>query len=200
MTTIIKMQKLFSVTVLVMAMLFGSNQKAAAQNKFGYFDDKTVLGLMPGIDKVDTLLAVFQQDSLVAEKTSRTAEFYRNDSILKADSVTLVKAHLYEQKKKELIQQYYLLQNWDQYAQQRLQNKQAELLAPFQEKMFAALQAVIKEGGYTYMFKVDILWSAPPGDNLIPAVLKKLGIKIPDQPGQRQQGPTKAPVKAPVKH
>lgn len=194
------MKKLFAVAALAMAMLFGSNQKASAQNKFGYFDDKTVLSMMPGIGKVDTAIAVFQQDSLGAEKEFRTAEFYRNDSTLKADSVTLVKARIYDSKKKELIQQFYLLQNWDQYAQQQMQNKQAELLQPFQEKLSVAYQAVVKEGGYSYVFKIDNLYSAPPNDNLIPLVLKKLGIKIPAQEPQGQQTPARAPARTPGRH
>jgi outer membrane protein len=197
------MKKLFAVAALAMAMMFGGNQKAAAQNKFGYFDDKTVLSMMPGIGKVDTAIAVFQQDSLGAEKEFRTAEFYRNDSTIKADSVSLVKARIYDSKKRELIQQFYLLQNWDQYANQQIQNKQAELLQPFQEKLANAFNAVVKEGGYTYVFKIDNLFSAPPNDNLIPAVLKKLGIPIPkqDQPQQGgQQTPARAPARTPVKH
>ncbi len=197
------MKKLFAVAALAMAIMFGGNQKATAQNKFGYFDDKTVLSMMPGIGKIDTALAVFQQDSLGAEKEFRTAEFYRNDSTLKADSVTLVKARIYDQKKKDLIQQFYLLQNWDQYAQQQMQSKQGELLQPFQEKLATAFNAVVKEGGYTYVFKMENLYSAPPADNLIPAVLKKLGIKIPQQDQQQPQGqqtPARTPARPPVKH
>src|ERR1700712_5598204 len=197
------MKKLIAVGTLAIAMVFAGNQKVTAQaQKFGFFDDKSVLSVMPGIGKVDTAIAVFQQDSLGAEKEFRTSEFYRNDSTLKADSVSLVKARIYDSKKKELIQQFYLLQNWDQYAQQQMQNKQAELLQPFQEKLSVAYQSVVKEGGYTYVFKIDNLYSAPPNDNLIPLVLKKLGIKIPqqDQPGQGQQTPARQPARTPVKH
>src|ERR1700712_1117588 len=196
------MKKLIAVGTLAIAMVFAGNQKATAQaQKFGFFDDKSVLSVMPGIGKVDTALAMFQQDSLNSEKEFRTAEFYRNDSTLKADSVTLVKARIYDSKKKELIQQFYLLQNWDQYAQQQMQAKQAELLQPFNEKLGRAYQAVVKEHGYTWVFKTDNLYTAPQGDNLIPMVLDKLGIKLPKQPSQGQEDPAiAAPAKrAPVK-
>jgi outer membrane protein len=195
------MKKLFAVAGLAMAMMFGGNQKATAQNKFGYFNDKAVLYNMPGVSKLDTILSIFQQDSLGAERNFRAAEFQRNDSTLKADSVMLVKAHIYETKMKEHIQEFYILQNWEQYAQQQMQAKQAELLQPFQEKMAAAFSAVVKEGGFTWVFKEESLYVAPPGaENLTMPVLKKLGIKIPEQQPQGQQTPARAPSRAPVKH
>ena len=43
------------------------------------------------------------------------------------------------------------LQNWQQIADQAVQNKQNQLLAPVMKKIQEAIQAVAKEKGYTYV-------------------------------------------------
>lgn len=180
-------------------MLTGTN-KAAAQTKMGYFDLEYVVGLMPGVSKVDTLLAQFERDSLGMEYEFRMSEFQRNDSTLKADS-TKMPARLYQEKKNDLIQKFYVLQNWQQYSQQVSQAKQQELMEPFINKVLQAFQQVVDEGKYGYVLKRESLWIAPPADNLIPLVAKKLGIKLPQDPnaaGPKEEipGGTKAAPKA----
>ena len=57
-------------------------------------------------------------------------------------------------------------------------NKQQELLAPYYNKVLAAFKQVVDEGKYTYVFKEESLLIAPPADNLIPLVAKKVGVKL----------------------
>lgn len=158
-----------------------------APNKFGYFDLDYMVSLMPGVERVDSLLQVFQRDSLNPEYQYELEELQRNDSTLKADSAKMP-ARLYQQRQQEQAQRFYKLQNWQQYSQQVMQAKQAELLEPTYKKVFDAYKKVKEEGKYTYIFKQDSLFDAPPGDNLVPLVAKKLGVKLPanaEQPGVR---------------
>jgi outer membrane protein len=196
------MKKVLVVAVAVLGLVVTGTEKAAAQttpNKFGYFDLEYVLSVMPGIEKVDTLMQVFERDSLNPEYQFELAELNRMDSTLKADSAKMP-ARLYQQRQQEQIQRYYKLQNWQQYSQQIMQSKQQELMAPYLNKVLEAFQAVIAEGKYTYVFKRETLWQAPPADNLIPVVAKKLGIKLPVDPNAPgENAPAAKPATPPVK-
>ena len=194
------MKKLLVAVVAFAALMLASSDKAAAQSKMGYFDLEYVVSLMPGVSKVDTTLAMFERDSLGAEYDFRLGEFQRNDSTLKADSAKMP-ARLYQEKKNEMIQKFYVLQNWQQYSQQVSQAKQQELMAPFLNKALAAFQQVVEEGKYGYVFKRESLWIAPPGDNLIPLVAKKLGLKLPvdpNAPAEKETPAAKPPVTKPA--
>ena len=48
-----------------------------------------------------------------------------------------------------------------------------------QKKANEAIQATAKENGYGYVFERDVLIVAPPGDDILPLVAKKLGVKVP---------------------
>jgi outer membrane protein len=193
------MKKLLVAVIALTAMLLAGTEKAAAQTKMGYFDIEQVLGLMPGISKIDTLMQVFQTDSLGAEYDFRLSEFQRNDSTLKADSAKMP-ARMYQEKKSEMVQKFLVLQNWQQYSQNVLQAKQQELLNPFYNKVLTAFQQVVEEGKYAYVFKTENLWIAPPSDNLIPLVAKKLGLKLPVDPNApaKSEAPATKPAAKPA--
>lgn len=175
------MKKLMIAAAVFAGVMLAGTDKAAAQSKMGYFDLEYVVSQMPGVAKVDTLLAIFERDSLGMEYDFRLSEFQRNDSTLRADSAKMP-VRLYQEKKNEMIQKFYVLQNWQQYSQQVGQAKQQELMEPFLNKALTAFQQVVEEGKYGYVFKRESLWIAPPGDNLIPLVAKKLGLKLPVDP------------------
>ena len=78
-------------SVFMLTALSAISNKTNAQTKIGYFDENTVLGLMPGIQKVDTLLNQFNQDSLQGEYEYTLGEFKRKDDLLKADSTAATK-------------------------------------------------------------------------------------------------------------
>jgi outer membrane protein len=190
------MKKLMMAAAFVLAIMVAGTNKAAAQNKFGYFDLEYVVSLMPGVEKVDSLLYVFEKDSLAPEYKFELEELQRVDSTLKADSAKMP-ARLYQQRQQEQAQRYVKLQNWQQYSQQVMQGKQQELMGPYLNKVLEAFRAVVTENKYTYVFKQESLWDAPPADNLIPLVAKKLGLKLPNAEGAAPARP--APPKPAVK-
>jgi outer membrane protein len=192
------MKKLLVGALALVGFMLATTNEAAAQNKFGYFNIQYVVSQMPGIAKVDTLLAVFEADSLNPEYQFELDELKRSDSTLKADSAKMP-ARLYQQRQQEQAQRFYKLQNWQQYSQQVMQNKEQELLAPYYNKVLAAFKQVVDEGKYTYVFKEESLLIAPPADNLIPLVAKKVGIKLPaEATGADQQAPAAKPAAKPA--
>lgn len=176
------MKKLLFVCVAFAASFLFSNN-TNAQQKIGYFDEQLTLSLFPGIQKIDTLLNSFQNDSLRVEYEYRVGDFTRRDSIFKKDSATMpVKAR--ELATRELNQLKYNLINWQTYAQQMIEAKTEQLLMPYKQKMFEALKLVIAEQKYTYVLTAQALspYAQPPLlDNLSIRVAVKLKLPLPKE-------------------
>ena len=77
------MKKILIVCVAFAAGILVSNNTKAQQVKIGSFDEESVLGLFPGIQKVDTLINQYQIDSLGNERDYEISEFKRKDSTFK---------------------------------------------------------------------------------------------------------------------
>jgi Skp family chaperone for outer membrane proteins len=173
-----------------------------AQVKIGTFDEEAILSLMPGIQKVDTLLQKYMADSLKPEYEYEIYQFQTKDSTFKRDSANMnssVKAIV----KKEIGQHLAKIQNWQQYQQQMLQGKQQEYLRPYLEKIYAALQVVLQEQKYTHVFKKDVFIYADKSDELMLRVIQKLKIPVPkdveDQIKALGGAAPATPAKAPAK-
>lgn len=182
---------LFSLVSLTILTILSS--QANAQNKMGFFDENIVISLMPGIQKIDTLLNQFNQDSLEGEYQYNLSEFKRKDDALKADSTSVNKMPASQKSMmtndRNLLA--YKLANWEAYKQNRLRAKQQELLEPYMQKIRTAFQQVIIEGKYTHVFRAENLYYAPPTDDLVPAVCKKLKIALPPAYFGQQDNNTK---------
>ncbi len=192
------MKKLLFVSMAFALSLFVTTQ-TNAQVKIGTFDEEAILSLMPGIQKVDTLLQKYMADSLKPEYEYEIYQFQTKDSTFKRDSANMnssVKAIV----KKEIGQHLAKIQNWQQYQQQMLQGKQQEYLRPYLEKIYAALQVVLQEQKYTHVFKKDVFIYADKSDELMLRVIQKLKIPVPkDVEDQINALGGAAPAKAPAK-
>jgi outer membrane protein len=150
-----------------------------AQAKIGYIDVETILYLMPEAAKIDSLVREFQLDTVAREYNSLVQTYQFKDSIYR-DSLR-VPAAVREQTGKELAELLPTLQNWQQIAQQAVENKQGQLLQPVMRKIQDAISAVAKEKGYTYVLTRESIVVAPDADNMLQAVAKKLNVTVPPQ-------------------
>lgn len=168
------MKKVLS-AVLVALGLVAFNQESQAQTKIGYVSFNEIVAAMPEAKKADSALIQFR-DALI--QSAQEKENALNEAITKfnADSAKMTAA-VKEVKRKELQQKLVELQGEEQRIQQELQRRQEELSEPIQKKAMDAVQAVAKEGGYAYVFPKEYLIVSPPGDDLLPLVKKKLGLK-----------------------
>jgi outer membrane protein len=173
----IKMKKL-KVFVIAFSLLLAGNV-SMAQTKIGYIDAETILYLMPEAAKIDSLVRIYQQDTVGKEYNSLLQTYQFKDSIFR--DTLKVPAAVREQTGKELPQLVQTLQNWQQIAQEAVQNKQSQLLAPVMKKIQDAIHAVAKEKGYTHVLSRESIIVAPEADNLLQAVAKKLNITVPPQ-------------------
>ena len=172
------MKKLKMLAVAVGLLVAGSGLQA--QTKIGYIDAETILYLMPEVAKIDSAIQIYQRDTVGKEYMSLLQTYQYKDSIFR-DSVHPAPAAVKEQIGKELGQLTQTLQNWQQIAQEAVQGKQSQMLAPVMKKIQDAINAVAKEKGYTYVVSRESIIVAPDADNLLQPVAKKLNVTIPPQ-------------------
>lgn len=175
------MKKILVVCVALTIGLVFSNNTKAQQLKIGVFDEESVLGLFPDIQKVQTALDQYAQDSLKGEYDYTLSEFKRLDSTFKKDSATLAPS-VKTLMQKDIATNYSKIVNWQQYQQQMLQAKQNQLLEPYLKKVYAAFQEVVAEQKYTWVLKKDAC-VIPGGlaDNISIKVAQKLKLPLPQE-------------------
>jgi Skp family chaperone for outer membrane proteins len=209
------MKKVLTVCVAVTASFFVSNTIQAQQVKIGFFDEQAILALLPGIQKVDTLLQSYVADSLNPRRDYIVSELKRKDSTLRADSAAgKLSKQVKDIMQKEMSQDFYTIQNWQQIQQEAIQAKQEEVLRPYRQKVYAVLQDVIKEQKYTHVFKPNEVVYADKSDDIALRVLAGLKIPLPKEvsdaikaagittgngPAQPAPKPTLPPGAKPVK-
>jgi outer membrane protein len=164
--------------ILLAAVIVISTGSVMAQ-KAGYIAVDDVVRLMPDLGKIDTVMQRFQTDSINTEFASLVSDYNYRDSLLSSKDTLKMPASVRDQHRQALQQISYQVQNWQQIAQQAYQSKQQELLAPVYRKVVAAINATAKENGYSYVYTKDALIVAPPADDLLPLVAKKLNLKVP---------------------
>ncbi|MBY0535902.1 MAG: OmpH family outer membrane protein [Chitinophagaceae bacterium] len=180
------MKRIFTVAVLALGLLAASS--ASAQTKIGYISSQELISLMPETKKADSSLqqlraALIQNAQDKEAKLNADIEKFNIDSLKYSEAVKTVK-------RAELQKAYQELAGEEQRIQEQLQNEQQRLLAPIQKKANDAVQAVAKENGFSYVFEREVLIVAPPAEDMLPLVAKKLGIKLPSQTPANNPTPT----------
>src|SRR5258706_11201478 len=170
------MKKLKVLVLAVSLMIAGS---AMSQTKIGYIRIDDMVSLMPEIPRIDSLLKIFQTDSLNEEYGTLVQLYQFKDSVYRDSART--KPAVRKQIEGELPGLIYQIQNWQSISQQAVENKQGVLLQPVYKKVYDAIRAVAKEKGYTHVFSKDVFLVAPEGDDMLAAVATKLKVKLPPQ-------------------
>ena len=145
------MKKLLFVAVMSVS-IFGT---ATAQSKIGYINTDELISLMPEAAKAQAQLQEYQA-GLAQQYQDLTVELNGKDSAFVVDSVKQSPS-IREIKRKELIELYQKVQNYQQDAQEQMQQKQSQVIVPIREKALAAITAVAKQNGYGYVFNEDNL-------------------------------------------
>jgi outer membrane protein len=157
-------------------MLFVGNF-AKAQTKIGYINFDVVIGQLPEAKTVKSQMDIYQKQ-FVDELTTMNATFQTEAKDFQTKSATMTDA-VRTSKQTELQDMQKRIQDYENNAQQQVEAKSNELVKPLSDKVRAAVTAVAKEKGYTYVFnsaQVQLIVS-PEGDDLMPAVKAKLGLK-----------------------
>jgi outer membrane protein len=179
--------------ILLAAVAFTLIAGTASAQKTGYIRVDDVVRLMPETGKLQGVMEKYQSDSLQPRFNYTLSEFQRKDSIVNGKDSLKYPAAARAKMREEMQQDMYELQNWQQLSQQLMQAKQDQLLEPIYAKAISAIQQVAKESGYAYVYTKEALIVAPPADDLLPLVAKKLNLTVPGA-GARPTS-TPAPVK-----
>jgi outer membrane protein len=169
----------FKIFLIAAALVFSSS--VAMAQKTGYIDVNVVIQIMPDAARIDSLMEKFQADSLGKQFDILVADYKYRDSLLSSKDTLTMPPSVKLQHQQTMQQTAYQIQNWQSISQQYYQGKQNQLLEPVYRKVMAAVQAVAKEKGYSYVYDKSVLIIGPTGDDLLPAVAQKLNIKVPAQ-------------------
>jgi outer membrane protein len=169
------MKKVLFAVLFVMGVSAGVGVKVQAQVKIGYISQEELIAAMPEAKKADTTLEQYRaqlakaQQDIQAELQSRYASYAKDSA-----GMSQAKKDL---ENKALQDLYNQLQSYGQNAQQEFSLKQQEVYGPIQKKALDAIQGVAKENGYTFIIGKENLLVYPAGDDILPLVKKRLGIK-----------------------
>ncbi|MBQ4355791.1 MAG: OmpH family outer membrane protein [Bacteroidales bacterium] len=158
--------------LLAVVMLMGIT--AGHAQKYGHVNANEIFLAMPGADTLQTALQAYQSE-LEAEYTAMMTEFQTKYEKFNKEAGTMsstVRAF----REKELTDAQERISTFEQSLQDMMQEKQIELMTPFQDKIIEAIQAVAKENGYAYIFDSKNLLYSDGGDDVSALVKKKLGI------------------------
>lgn len=166
------MKKLFIATLLMVCAFVPSFAQKA---KFAHVDYGSIMKEMPGIDTAQQALLNFQQE-LEAVGQQMANEFKTKQTEYANLANTTTSATVLKVKEDEILKLYQRLQEFMSSSEMELQNKQIELLRPFQDKLLEAIKVVAENGKYTYVFDVTMCAFHNDAEDLTDAVKKQVGI------------------------
>ncbi len=173
-----KIKLILTALAAVMFLGFQSN----AQVKIGYTNVDVILGQLPETKTVEAELKT-RKDQYDASYKQKVTDFQTKLQAYEKGAATMsdiIKAD----KEKELQTAQASIEEFQKSAQDDLQKKQNQLLAPILQKIQTGIDAVAKEAAYTHVFNIDagqgttpILLYATEESNITNLVLKKLGVE-----------------------
>ena len=147
-----------------------------SKQKLGHIDSDSLLQMMPERaaaekaieDRAKELQATLQ--AMGSEYETKLTDYQTNAATM-SDLIR-------QTKEKELLDIQTRIQNFQQSADEDLQETRIKELEPVLEKARQAIKDVANENGYTYVFdsSVGVVLHYPDGDDILPLVKKKLGL------------------------
>ena len=172
------MKKLLSLAFAITALLLLSGTVKSQTLKIGVFDVDIMVQAMPGYHNVDSLMQIFDRDSLGALREYYETEYQRLDSTYKGDSAQVAvgkksKAILdmvYADRQKAMINIVY----WQQIAQNKSNEKRGILSQGLYSEVVNAYKKVLARKKYTLVLKPQTYEGGFKIDNVFIAVAREL--------------------------
>ncbi len=170
------MKRVLKLTLAVVLMLSASSLYA---QKFGRVNMNDVLAAMPEAKEAQTNLEAFVKD-LSATYETMQVEINTEVADLQKNEATMTES-MKQLKYKEIQDLSARMEEYQQSAQNEMQQKRAELLKPVQDKAMAAIDKVSRAGGYLAVFDTAMPSLAYFDEaqliDLLPEVKRELGIQ-----------------------
>jgi len=190
------MKKVLLVLLAFGGVFFTANNVQAQTAKIGVFDIDIAVSNMPGYRTVDSLLGIYQQDSLRNEYEFAVKEYNRLDSNYKADSAAKKPATVLNYQKDQRSQIATTIIYWQQISQQKAEQKRQELAGPLYERVLGAYQKVLQANKYLIVLKPGAYEMGVSPENVFEKVFRELKLPVPEQ--LRSQGPESEQAQAPA--
>lgn len=167
------MFKKFLLAVLVAAPMCLQAQTL----KLGAVNPTEIFNVMPDVTTANNTLKGVQE-KYEAQAKPLQEELQKKQTELETLMKNKAAESVIEPKQKEFEDLYTRYQNFMQQAQKDMQQQQETLLAPIQQKLVNAIQAVGAEGGYAGIIDANtLLYRGDDIEDITAKVKAKLGIK-----------------------
>jgi Skp family chaperone for outer membrane proteins len=172
------MKKFLFVFSMCVALISGTNSANAQTFKVGVFDIDLMVQAMPQYHIVDSMVQQYEIDSLGAEYTYNQLEFARLDSTYKSDSALAAQG-----KKSQALVNFTMEKRretgmkivyWQQYAQNKSNNKRGQLAQPLYAQVINAYKAVLARKKYDLILKPQTYEAGFSIDNIFISVAREL--------------------------
>ena len=170
------MKQIITLAILASAMIWNPAM-AQKSNKFGHINSAELLGLMP-----ERKAAAAKMDSITKDVEKQLQEMmteYRSKQEKYSSEAPKLSELVKKDKEEELTSLGTRIQNFQQQAQQSLEQQEQALIEPIVNKAKKAIEQVAKENGYTYIFDTSagslLFWEE--SDNVLASVKKKLNLQ-----------------------
>ena len=175
------MKKVVLVFLAIAGVVFAGNRVEAQGLKIGVFDVDIMVQAMPGYRGVDSMLQIYEQDSLKREYDFAMREYNRLDSTYKSDSAAKAPGSVLNYVKQQRNEIATTIIYWQQISQQKTEGKRQELAGPLFEKVLGAYSKVLQTNSYLVVLKPGAYEMGSKVENVFEKVAKELNIKLPDQ-------------------
>src|SRR4051812_4684020 len=173
-------------SILAACLLFACETQAQTTPKVGVFDIDVMVQAMPMYRQVDSLIQIYERDSLAAEYEIYQSEYVRLDSTYKKDSMLVAagkkspKALEYTAGERQKMGMN--LVYWQQLAQNKSNTKRNELAAPLYQQVVAAYKKILDKRKYFIVLKPQTYEAGFHIDNLFLSVARELRLSgLPQQ-------------------
>ena len=199
------MKKFLVAGICSAVCVFVSPTIQAQSLKVGVFDIDLMVQAMPGYRTVDSLVQVYESDSLAVELQYYQLEFQRLDSTYKVDSALVATGkkskaildRVAEDRRKMGLNIVY----WQQIGQNKSNNKRAQLAQPLYEVVSGAYRKILARKKYGLILKPQTYEAGFPIDNIFISMARELKLSgLPQELIYLGDDPdaVKQPVKPPT--
>jgi outer membrane protein len=173
------MKKLLLTLVACLMFILVSGTYSFAQQKIGHINSQEILQLMPERDSAAKVYEKF--DAEIKKNYESMNVVYNNLLETYTKQKDSLSSFIRSAKEAELVDMQGKIQNFATVAQQELDKKQNELMAPILDKLKKAIKAVAEANKFTYIWDTTVsgLLYFPEDEslNVLPLVKAKLGLK-----------------------
>ena len=166
---------------LLLAVLVAAPMCLSAQTlKFGTVNTQEIFNVMPEKATAENTLKEAAAKWEAEGKKLQDAFMKLQQEYEKIEQDATTPQAIKDRRMQELQESYQKIQNFQQTASQDLQRQQENLLAPIQDKLTKAIQAVGAENGFTFIYDLSIpsvIYTGNGAEDVSALVKAKLNIK-----------------------